>query len=230
MPDEQPTRVEPDNAIPVIGQFAPDTEMPLRREDWHYGAIRMGRRWYATRFHPNTEDNDGDLPEVGDTEFWENGKWHPYSIAAFQEREREAGLLGLARDESSTEGGAQPKPNPETLGSTDAAQADLGSTEGGARPGDTPLNDTRTNSDRPWREDVARAFVTNRPAQPEGAGEARVKARKPDQDDLRMLRDMAEPNWATGLNPGQKAVIGRVLDALGVYGPAPSTPTEEEGA
>ena len=70
------------------------------------------------------------------------------------------------------EGGAQPKPNPETLGSTDAAQADLGSTEGGARPGDTPLNDTRTNSDRPWREDVARAFVTNRPAQPEGAGEA----------------------------------------------------------
>ena len=104
------------------------------------------------------------------------------------------------------------------------------STEGGARPGDTPLNNTRTNSDRPWREDVARAFVTNRPAQPEGAGEARVKARKPDQDDLRMLRDMAEPNWATGLNPGQKAVIGRVLDALGVYGPAPSTPTEEEGA
>ena len=55
-----------------------------------------------------------------------------------------------------------------------ALTRDESSTEGGARPGDSPLNDTRTNSDRPWREDVARAFVTNRPAQPEGAGEARV--------------------------------------------------------
>lgn len=56
----------------------------------------------------------------------------------------------------------------------EAATRDESSTEGGARPGDSPLNDTRTNSDRPWREDVARAFVTNRPAQPEGAGESRV--------------------------------------------------------
>ncbi|HYQ13095.1 MAG TPA: hypothetical protein VEP94_06590 [Solirubrobacterales bacterium] len=48
----------------------------------------MGRRWYATRFHPSRGDNDGDLPDVGDTEFWEDGDWRPYSIAAFQERER----------------------------------------------------------------------------------------------------------------------------------------------
>lgn len=75
------------------------------------------------------------------------------------------------------------------------------STEGGARPGDTPLNDTRTNSDRPWREDVARAFVTNRPAQPEGAGEAPVT-----------------------LGEALIAAEG------GAPWPAPDTPTEEEGA
>lgn len=63
-------------------------------QGWHYGAIRMGRRWYATRFHPGGPDNDGDLPDVGDTEFWEAGEWHPYSIAVFQGRERDAGLLG----------------------------------------------------------------------------------------------------------------------------------------
>jgi hypothetical protein len=53
---------------------------------WHYGAIKMGRRWHATRFHPGGPDNDGDLPDVGDTEFWEAGEWKPYGIAEFQRR------------------------------------------------------------------------------------------------------------------------------------------------
>lgn len=57
-------------------------------DDWHYSGMAMGRRLYATRFHPSTSDNDGDLPDVGDTEFWEDGAWKPYSIAAFQERKR----------------------------------------------------------------------------------------------------------------------------------------------
>lgn len=40
-----------------------------------YGAIKMGRRWYATRVCPGRE-----------VEFWEDGAWLPYSIGALQER------------------------------------------------------------------------------------------------------------------------------------------------
>lgn len=44
---------------------------------WHYGAIRMGRRWFATRFHPSRDD----------LKFWESGEWKLYSIAELQRRQ-----------------------------------------------------------------------------------------------------------------------------------------------
>jgi hypothetical protein len=58
-----------------------------------YGAIQMGGRWYAKRFTPNGDD----------VEFWESGAWHPYSIGAFQERQRAAGLMPGQRDTASEE-------------------------------------------------------------------------------------------------------------------------------
>lgn len=63
-----------------VGEVAPG--------ELHYGVIKMGRRQFPTRFHPSRDD----------IQFWESGEWKPYSIAEFQRRQAEAGILGQVRD------------------------------------------------------------------------------------------------------------------------------------
>jgi hypothetical protein len=87
----------------VIGEARADIvstqPQPESGSEWKYDAIRMGRRWYAKRFIPG-----------GPVEFWESREWHPYSIAAFQERERAAGLLGKRPESGSGEEGDEAQP------------------------------------------------------------------------------------------------------------------------
>lgn len=67
------------NGLPVL-----NLDVAFKRaieNQFHYGAIQMGRRWYAKRFIPEPEGN-------GTVEFWDDGEWKPYSISELQERKR----------------------------------------------------------------------------------------------------------------------------------------------
>lgn len=72
---------QPDGYVWGTGHDAGEGDDGDAHEDgFHYGAIKMGRRWFATRYVPNS----------GLVEYWEAGDWNVYSIANYQERQKAA--------------------------------------------------------------------------------------------------------------------------------------------